>query len=125
MVGTNVTTEVEKINERMGGIEEMCAAVKEITERGLKDIEKNFASEHDYVREKVGHVLEDIHEVRNMVRDQNNKRKKDEMEEDKPATEASDAEEEEPKTGAQRNDMGKYQSEEVKKWLEDNLDRKA
>eukprot|EP00972_Heterocapsa_arctica_P042454 6258425-Heterocapsa_arctica.AAC.1 len=96
-----------------------------MTEIGLKDIEKSFATEHDYIRERLGHVLDDIHGVKNLVRDENNKRKKYEMEEDKPATECSDVEEENPKTGAQINDMNKFQRDEVKKWLEDNPDRKA
>eukprot|EP00972_Heterocapsa_arctica_P104668 15426949-Heterocapsa_arctica.AAC.1 len=47
------------------------------------------------------------------------------MEDDKAATEVSDGEDEEPKTGVQRNDMSRFQRENVKKWLEDNPDRKA
>eukprot|EP00972_Heterocapsa_arctica_P089560 13205686-Heterocapsa_arctica.AAC.1 len=66
MMSTNVMTEMEKITEKLGGLEQTCIAAKEMTEIGLKDIEKSFATEHDYIREKLGHVLDDVHGVKNL-----------------------------------------------------------
>eukprot|EP00972_Heterocapsa_arctica_P028021 4121649-Heterocapsa_arctica.AAC.1 len=68
---------------------------------------------------------DDIRGVKHLVRDQNNKRNNSEMDEDKVETDGSDGEDEEPKTGAQCNDMSRFQKDEIKKWLEDNPDRKA
>eukprot|EP00972_Heterocapsa_arctica_P087044 12830471-Heterocapsa_arctica.AAC.1 len=59
-------TEVEKIKEKLGGLEQTHAVAKEMAEIGFKDIEKSSLSEHDYVREKFGHMEDDIREVKHL-----------------------------------------------------------
>eukprot|EP00972_Heterocapsa_arctica_P108397 15965133-Heterocapsa_arctica.AAC.1 len=93
----NQKAELLKIEERLGGIENTIAAGKEMTEIGLKDIEKCFEEEHYYNREKFMDILENM----NMM----SKKKKDEVEEERGRTEESEEEEEELLPGAKGHDM--------------------
>eukprot|EP00972_Heterocapsa_arctica_P001911 273536-Heterocapsa_arctica.AAC.1 len=134
IVGQNVTTELEKVKARMGSIQEMCAATKIVTEKGLDaiekhyaDMEKHFEAEHDYASDKFRHLEEDISEVKYIVKDQisSNKRKKDDVEDDRAPTEVSDVEGDEMMVGAQCHDMSRFQKDDIKKWLQENPDRKS
>eukprot|EP00972_Heterocapsa_arctica_P058596 8641525-Heterocapsa_arctica.AAC.1 len=100
MVAANVMTEVEKIKEKLWEIELTQEAAKQMADIVFKDIEKSFLTEHAYIREKFGHMGDDIRGVKHQVRELSNKRKNSEMDEDKVETDGSDAEDEEPKTGA-------------------------
>eukprot|EP00972_Heterocapsa_arctica_P106640 15707212-Heterocapsa_arctica.AAC.1 len=125
MVAADMMTKVEKIKEKLGEIELTQEAAKQMADIGFKDIERSFLTEHAYIREKFGQMEDNIRGVKHLVIESSNKRKNSEMDEDKVETDGSDGEDEEPKTGAQCNDMSRVQKDDIKKWLEDNPDRKA
>eukprot|EP00972_Heterocapsa_arctica_P051301 7545517-Heterocapsa_arctica.AAC.1 len=57
-VSMNQKTELLKIDEKLASIEHTIAAGKEMTEKGLRDIDKNIDTEHYYNKEKFMHILE-------------------------------------------------------------------
>eukprot|EP00972_Heterocapsa_arctica_P053442 7872197-Heterocapsa_arctica.AAC.1 len=66
---------------------------------GFKDTETSIQAEHDYVKDKFHHMEQDILGVRHLVKDLN-KRKSNEMDEDKAESEAPESEDKETMTGA-------------------------
>eukprot|EP00972_Heterocapsa_arctica_P064732 9551580-Heterocapsa_arctica.AAC.1 len=76
----NHRTELLKIEEKLANIENIMAAGKEMTQIGLKEIENNIETEHDYNREKFWDIMEGIEKM--------GERKTDAMEEEKAKTES-------------------------------------
>eukprot|EP00972_Heterocapsa_arctica_P031371 4620651-Heterocapsa_arctica.AAC.1 len=86
-VSMNQKTELLNIDERLASIEHKIAAGKEMTEIGLRDIDKNIDTEHYYRnKEKFMQIMESMNKMGKM--------KKGKMEEERAKTEESEEEEE-------------------------------
>eukprot|EP00972_Heterocapsa_arctica_P040522 5970688-Heterocapsa_arctica.AAC.1 len=100
IVSKNLMTELHNIEERLVSIENTSAAAKDMTEIGLKEIERRFDKEHAYNNNKFMDIQDDMDDMNKL-----NNKKKEHVEEERMRTEESEEEEEEQLPGAKAHDM--------------------